>query len=216
MKVRQKIESWYKNWKAVFILLMVLFSFSLIFIGNAFNIGSGLVLIIILRLIVPLTIFKWPLWGTIAAFVLDALDVALADIFGAVGIMYKVPEGMYDLGDKIFDMYFLGIAFMVSLNWKEKLAKGTSIFLFLYRLLGVILFEITNIRIFLFIFPNLFENWFLFWAARNRYFKKFGLSVKRLVLILLILLIPKLIQEYMLHVSIYRPWIKIKAFFGIF
>jgi len=201
--------------KSILISALVGIFIFLYFINYAF-IGPGLIFIILLRLVVALTIFKFPLWGTVASLLVDCFDVVLADVFGSIGIISKVPDGLYDKGDKILDTFYLAIAFFVSFGWKEKLAKWTSISLFVYRVIGVILFEITNIRILMFIFPNLFENWFLFWAARNKYFSKFKLTVKKLVIILVILLIPKMIQEYFLHYAIIHPWTKIKAFLGLF
>ena len=159
----------------------------------------GPLLVVLLRLIVPLAIFRWPLWGTVVALLLDAGDVVLIDVF-------KMGDfADYSRLDKALDTYYLTFALLVSLKW-HGLAKKTSIILFFYRLVGVILFEITHARILLFIFPNLFENWFLFWAARNRYFKKFQLTAKKLAVILVALLIPKMAQEYLLHFTEATPW----------
>ena len=52
---------------------------------------------------------------------------------------------------------------------------------------------------------RVFENFFIFEAARQKYFPKFKLTVKRLVIALLILLIPKMIQEYILHYLELKP-----------
>jgi hypothetical protein len=82
-------------------------------------------------------------------------------------------------------------------------------------LIGVVLFEITHTRVLLFVFPNLFENWFLFWAARNRYFKKFQLTTKRLFIVLFILLVPKMAQEYLLHYMQATPWNWIQSKTGL-
>ncbi len=160
----------------------------------------GPILVIILRLVVPVSIRRWPLWGTVACLVLDAVDVILIDVI-------KLGDFTnYAQVDKLLDVYYLSFALIVSLAWQEKLAKNTSIILFIYRLLGVILFEVTQLRILLFIFPNMFENWFLFWAARNRYFANWQLTPKRLTIVFIILLIPKLAQEYILHVREMHPW----------
>jgi hypothetical protein len=160
----------------------------------------GPILVIILRLVVPLSIRRWPLWGTMACLVLDATDVILIDVI-------KMGDFTnYAQVDKLLDVYYLSFALVVSLHWSDKLAKKTSIILFVYRLIGVILFELTQLRFLLFIFPNMFENWFLFWAARNRYFAQWQLTTKRLLFTLIALLIPKLAQEYVLHVREMHPW----------
>lgn len=160
----------------------------------------GPILVIALRLVAPISIRRWPLWGTAACLVLDAVDVILIDVI-------KLGDFTnYAQVDKLLDIYYLSFALVVSLAWQEILAKKTSIVLFIYRLIGVILFEVTQVRILLFIFPNMFENWFLFWAARNRYFAKWQLTPKRLAFTLIALLIPKLAQEYVLHVREMHPW----------
>lgn len=159
----------------------------------------GPLIVIALRLIVPLGIWRFTFWGTVVALLLDGADVILIDVI-------KLGDFQnYALLDKILDIYYLSFCFVISLKW-QSLAKKTSIFLFVYRLIGVILFEITHIRVLLFVFPNLFENWFLFWAARNRYFQKFELTAKRLALILFLLLVPKMAQEYLLHFMQATPW----------
>lgn len=174
----------------------------------------GVPVVILLRLIVPLSIFRYHFWGTVASVILDGIDVVIADALGATrGLDYGI--GSYVRGDKLFDMYYLSIAFYTSLKWGNALAKGTSIFLYVYRAVGVLLFEITQTRLILFIFPNLFENWFLFWAARNSYFPNFKLTAKKLIMILLILSVPKLSQEYLLHFMEAHPWDWIKSKFGL-
>ncbi|MCP3682807.1 MAG: hypothetical protein GY861_08970 [bacterium] len=170
---------------------------------------AGLLVILALRLIIPLSILRWPLWGTVASAVLDAIDVPLLNLMG-VGSFSEYPRA-----DKALDIYYLSFAFIKSLKWGF-LAKRTSIALFICRLFGVIAFEITNIQLFLLFFPNLFELWFLFWAARNRFFRKFTLTKKKLAIILIILLIPKLIQEIILHYPLPTLWDWINANFEFF
>ena len=81
---------------------------------------------------------------------------------------------------------------------------------------GVILFEITGWRPVLFIFPNLFEHWFLFYLFRNWLFPGVRLdSWRRIATWLVILYIPKLGQEYLLHVAEAQPWDWIKGKLGL-
>lgn len=167
--------------------------------------GLGPIIVILIRLLVPLSVFKWPLFGAITSQVADALDVVLITLFN----MGDFPPGSYAAIDKALDWYFYLFLAIISLKW-ETLAKWTSIALFSWRTIGVVLFEITGLRILLFIFPNLFLWFYLFWAARNKYFPKFELTKKKLAIILLVLLIPKLIQEYILHVIEAQPWNWIK------
>lgn len=158
----------------------------------------AIVTIIIIRILAGLSIFRYPLWGTVASLIIDAGDIYYITLLFGLEIPGNTPE-LYHGFDKLFDTFYLSIAFYTSLKWDEPLAKKTSIVLFFYRLVGVVIFEITQIRIILFIFPNLFEHWFIFWAARNRYFSSFKLTVKKLVLILVLLAIPKMTEEYFRH-----------------
>lgn len=94
----------------------------------------------------------------------------------------------------------------VSLGWTERLPRLVSIGLFAYRLLGVVRVEIYGVRWLLFLFPNLFENWFLFVAGRDRFVPAFRLDmVRRVVTCLMALYIPKNGQEYLLHVAEAQP-----------
>ncbi|MBX4206125.1 hypothetical protein KW795_02910 [Candidatus Microgenomates bacterium] len=141
----------------------------------------------------PLLIIPFPLLGTLLSTQLDLVDYYLL----------PVNFSTYQIVDKLLDTYYLSIAFYVSLFWKDKVAKKASIISFIYRLFGVILFFILNKDFLLFIFPNFFENFFLFYSAFKAITKRQILfdSRKTFVLIILVCLIPKLFQEYIMHVS---------------
>lgn len=160
----------------------------------------GPLIIILLRLLIPFTILRWPLVGGIICMLLDGGDVVLIDVIN------KGDFSHYHLLDKYLDMYYLSFEVYVSWKWTNLLARRTSIILFIYRLVGFVLFEVTQVRLFLFIFPNLFENFFLFFVAYKSFLKRETLNLKQLVVILLILLIPKMFQEYVLHFKQAQPW----------
>lgn len=172
---------------------------------------EGQMIVIGLRLVVPLLILWRPLPGSVIAMLLDALDVVIVEFFG--------PGGMgdhYHSIDKLLDLYYLSLQAWVALSWTERLPRITAIALFLYRLVGVIVFEITDWRPTMFIFPNLFENWFLFVLIRNRFFPGIALDTwKRVAAWLVVLYIPKVVQEYVLHVAQAQPWAWIKEQFGL-
>ena len=149
-------------------------------------------IIILIRLIVPLTIFRWPLAGGVLALIADALDIVLATLLDLGGLWN------YHNLDKYLDTYYLTIEVIVAQRW-EALPRWTATALFGYRVIGVILFEATNIRMFLFFFPSLFENFFLFYAAAQQFFPQYELTERRLALWLAVLLVPKMVQEYFLH-----------------
>ena len=154
-------------------------------------------LIVVLRLILPLTILRWPLAGGILALVADALDIVLASLVDLGGL------SNYHQLDKYLDTYYLGLEAIVAQRWLA-LPRWTATLLFGYRLIGVVLFEATNIRLFLFVFPALFENFFLFYAVLLQFFPDYDLTPRRLAFWLAILLVPKMVQEYVLH---YQQWL---------
>lgn len=167
-----------------------------------FDLSKGQAVVILLRLVVPLLILRWPLAGGVLSMLLDGADVIIVDLFG--------PGGMgpfYHAIDKYLDLYYLGLAAFVSLSWTETAPRRASIGLYLYRLVGVIAFELTGIRLLLVFFPNLFENWFLFYLARCRFFPRLRLDTwTRVIVALALLYIPKFFQEYILHYRQLQPW----------
>ena len=154
-------------------------------------------LIVVLRVLLPLTILRWPLAGGILALVADALDIVLASLVDLGGLW------QYHNLDKFLDTYYLALEAIVAQRWTA-LPRWTATLLFAYRLTGVVLFEVTNIRLFLFFFPALFENFFLFYAVLLRFFPDYDLTPRRLGYWLAILLVPKMVQEYVLH---YKQWL---------
>ena len=113
--------------------------------------------------------------------------------------------------DKLLDLYYLGLEAWVSLRWTERLPRLASFTLYVYRVVGVALFEVLGWRALLFFFPNLFENWFLFYLVRSRFFPSLRLDTwPRLLGWLLVLYLPKLGQEYLLHISEVQPWAWLK------
>lgn len=154
-------------------------------------------LIILIRLAVPLTILRWPLVGGVLALLADALDIVLASLIDFGGLWN------YHQLDKYLDTYYLAIEAFVAQRWLD-LPRWTATVLFGYRLVGVVIFEVTDVRAVLFFFPALFENFFLFYAAVLRFFPDYVLTRRRLALWLAVLLAPKLVQEYVIH---YQRWL---------
>ena len=165
---------------------------------------AGTIAVIVLRLVVPFSILRYPLGGFVAAFLLDVFDAPIASIISPQGIAFGGDAITYNLLDKPLDLYFLFFAFLVSLRWQNVLAKRTAIALFLLRALGVTLFSLTDSRYILFFFPNLIEFFYLYYLISQRWFPRFSPdSPKKLLIILIVLLIPKLINEYFVHVLKY-------------
>ena len=164
----------------------------------------GELLVVLIRLVVPLSIFRWPLAGGLASMLVDALDVVLIELIGLGGF------SNYSALDKGLDMYYLSFELVVSLRW-EPLAKWTSVVLFADRAVGFVIFEATQLRVFLLIFPNVFENFYIFYLLLRRFAPQYVLTPLRLAALLALALIPKLGQEYLLHFQEAQPWDWIKS-----
>ena len=154
------------------------------------------VVVVGLRFLLPLFIPKWPLPAVLACLVLDGIDQSIFQAFGFD------PPG-YQNYDKAMDLFYLSIAFLSSLqNWTHSGAVGISRFLFFYRMVGVMAFEITGNRTLLLVFPNTFEYFFiayelvrLFWDPR-RFSRHFWIVTAACIWIFI-----KLPQEYWIHVA---------------
>ncbi|HXG26517.1 MAG TPA: hypothetical protein VNL94_06670 [Candidatus Binatia bacterium] len=164
-------------------------------------------LVIAIRTLVPLTILRWPLAGGIAALVIDALDVALVDAFA--GLLGEPGEfgPIYAQLDKYLDTWYLALELLVCRRWPEPVPRRAAYLLFGWRLLGVILFEITLSRPLLLVFPNLFENFYLYVLVVRRWFPRLlPRTIAQTILVNAILLVPKEVQEYVLHWEQLHPW----------
>ena len=165
------------------------------------------ILVIALRLILPLTILRWPLTGGLLALVLDAIDVVLVDAIAAALGQPGEFGPFYAQIDKWLDIYYLSLELLVVLRWSETLPRNAAVLLFVWRLAGVIAFEVTADRPLLVIFPNLFENFYLYVQIVRRWFPKvMPRTVIQVLVVLVALLIPKTIQEWALHWEELHPW----------
>jgi hypothetical protein len=163
----------------------------------------GQALIVLIRLAAGPLILRWPLGGALLCIALDALDVVLIELIGLGGF------SNYAALDKALDMYYLSFALLVTLRW-EPVARGIAVGLFAWRLLGIALFEITQVRVLLLVFPNVFENFYIAYLALRRFVPRFELTPLRLALLVVLVTIPKLAQEWLLHYQEAQPWDWIK------
>ena len=183
---------------------IVLFAVALVLrISGAFELSDGELVIIAVRLAVPLLIFRYWLVGGIAAMLIDGADVILIDALGLGGFGTHYAEL-----DKLLDSYYLSIECLVAWRaWSQPWARNTALALFMFRLVGVVLFETLDARVILFIFPNLFENWWLYCVAVVKFWPRLVPHDRRTTLVpLVLLLVPKMGQEYLLHFAEAKPW----------
>lgn len=170
---------------------------------------GSLLVVIVLRLLVPLLILRWPLLGGVLALLLDTLDVVILDPFGGMGPHYHQL-------DKVLDLYYLSLEAWVAWHWTDRVPRLVAVGLFGWRLLGVVLFELTGVRWLLLVFANLFELWFLFVLLVRSRLPRVPLARWRVATAWLVVLsLPKLGQEYLLHVAEAPTWTWIKNWLGL-
>ncbi|MGL6279911.1 MAG: hypothetical protein ACRC50_10190 [Gaiella sp.] len=177
--------------------------------------------IVLARLAIPLLIPRAPLI-ILAALVLDAADQTILQTFTALDTS---ETGPYQGFDKALDIYYLAIAYMAMLrNWTSDAAVRIGQALFIYRLVGVTLFELTDTRALLLVFPNTFEYYFIafeawrLWRDPSRRTARFWLLAALGIWVLI-----KLPQEYWIHVAqldttdVVRahPWVGVVGLLGI-
>jgi hypothetical protein len=164
------------------------------------------------RFLLPLTIPRYPLPGIIASLLLDAVDQTIFQQFPGLEL-----EG-YQGYDKALDIYYLAVAYISTLrNWSNLFAIRVSRFLFYWRLVGVALFELTQLRWLLLVFPNTFEYFFIFYEAHRLRWNPEQMSKKLLIgAAALIWIVIKLPQEYWIHIGQIdtTDWIK-EGLFGV-
>ena len=163
---------------------------------------EGQAIIIAARLLLPLLVVRWQLAGGIAAVLADGLDVVVVEFISDGGM-----GDHYHRLDKVLDTYYLALFAAVAWRWRNQWARRTALALFAYRLAGVALFEVTQARWVLFVFPNLFENWWFYCVLARGYWPSIApTSMRTTATALVVLLVPKLAQEYLLHVAEAQPW----------
>ncbi len=159
--------------------------------------GAIFVAVVAARVLVPLAIPRYPLPAMLAALVIDGLDQTIFQTFTTLDL------SNYQQYDKALDVYYLSIAYVATMrNWTNFDAFGISRFLYYYRLIGVVAFELTQIRALLLVFPNTFEYFFdAYEAVRIRWDPR-RMSWRLLIgIAAFIWIFIKLPQEWWIHVA---------------
>ena len=157
------------------------------------------IFIILLRTFIPFMILRFPLLGGILAMLADAADIMIFEAFG-YGFLGNLDLS-YQFIDKGFDMWYLFFEFLVVLKWSDMLARKTGMILFGWRAIGFVLLLILGLREVFFFAPNIFEFFFLAMLIIWKFNDKFKLGKKSLIIILLIVGIPNIIKEYIMHIK---------------
>lgn len=152
------------------------------------------VIIVLLRLVVPFSILRWPLAGILLSIAADASDVMIFEVTG-----YGFFDGIYHRLDKVFDIYYLFFAWLIALKWEDVLARRTATLFFWWRAAGVAAFEATGYRPLFLIAPSIFENFYIFRLIAVKIKPSFTFTMRSLLIVLLAVGIPKIVQEYIMH-----------------
>jgi len=149
------------------------------------------------RLLIPLFIPWYPLPGVLAALTLDAVDQSLFQ-----GLTRLPLEG-YQAYDKALDVYYQSIAYLSTLrNWENDFAFRVGRLLFYLRLAGVGLFEWLDWRVILFLLPNTFEYYFIWYELLRLRRDPRRLAPTTVVsAAAAIWIVIKLPQEYWIHIA---------------
>jgi len=118
--------------------------------------------IALVRVAGSLPVLRWPLYGAIAAILVDLSDLFLMNLLDLGGVRD------YQTFDKALDQVYMAAFLIVAWRWGG-VERNVAVALYAFRLLGFAAFEITESRDVLLFFPNLFEFWFLFCAARRQF-----------------------------------------------
>lgn len=157
----------------------------------------ALYLVVAARFLVPLTIPRFPVPGLLASLVLDAVDQTIFQQFPGLDI------AGYQQYDKALDIYYLTIAYTSTLrSWTDPFAFRIARFLFYYRLVGTLVFELADQQWLLLVFPNTFEYFFLAYELVRTRWTPVRLGHRALLgLAAGIWVVVKLPQEWWLHVA---------------
>jgi hypothetical protein len=152
---------------------------------------AGVLVFVVFRVATALPVLRWPLAGGLLAIGGDLADLLLRDLFGLGDLDYQVL-------DKLLDQVYLLLFLVVALRW-EGVERGVAIALYLFRLVGVVLFLLTDERIVLVLFSNVFETWFLLVALLHHRREPVRWTPALLAAALAGSTAVKLVQEWALH-----------------
>ncbi len=146
------------------------------------------------RLVIPFFLWRYPFAVTVGSVVLDTFDV---EFFRLATSSTKV--NLYQVLDKSLDFYWYVFAFIYTLTtpyW------GLFAVLFSLRLIGMVVFLVTDERRVFMLFPNIFENFFVFYVVVQT-FPVFSslLEYPTILWAGFLLGVFKVLQEYLVHIA---------------
>ena len=150
-------------------------------------------LIAVVRIAGALFVLRWALFGSVFAIAIDLSDLFLMNLLNLGGV------SDYQSFDKTLDLAYMATFLVVALRWAG-IARNIAIALFVFRLVGVLLFDFSGNRWVLLGFPNIFEFWIV-WIAFVHHFRPnaLPLSLKQAAPSLIALSLLKELHEFVLH-----------------
>jgi len=146
----------------------------------------------LIRVAGSLPVLRWAFAGALIAIVVDFSDLFFMGVLDLGGLRN------YQAFDKWLDIVYMLTFLWVANKWTGPDRK-IALALFGFRMIGFIGFELTGNRPILLIFPNVFEFWFVFVAMRKHYWPNYEMTRQGIVKWLLVVLVLKLGQEWVLH-----------------
>ncbi|HYD34635.1 MAG TPA: hypothetical protein VD999_01065 [Vitreimonas sp.] len=155
-----------------------------------------------IRLLIPFSILVWPLAGLLLSATIDMYDWKFFPFSD------EASYALYQNWDKTLDFYYWLFALFITFKWSEKTARLLAVGLFGWRIVGMVIFFLSQWRPALFFFPNVFENFVLFYLAYAAVAKGRPLftSWQIMATVLLSIVVPKLVHEYFMHFLAKQPW----------
>lgn len=147
--------------------------------------------VVLLRILVAPLIFIWPLLSIIVSFFLDLIDGDFA---------YKVvSKKLYQIIDKNLDLWwFINIMIYSYINYPDY--KIYLLILFIYRVVGQLIYYVSGNRKILLLFPNFF-GWVFFLIFLGKNYYPLIITGQTFYLILLVIFFVKIFHEWFLHVA---------------
>lgn len=159
--------------------------------------------IVFLRFFLPILIWRNPFWISFFCFILDWFD----NEFFRLGARGKVSPNIYQVFDKTLDYYWYFFVFLYSFRLS---IFNLLLCLFAFRTFGTLFYFFTMNRKYFLYFPNFFENVFLFYVTASFFPSlNFLLQGRAFYIMILVVSLAKLIQEYLVHQAVFsfHEWI---------
>jgi hypothetical protein len=146
------------------------------------------------RILGSLPVLRWAFGGALIAILVDFSDLFMMNLLNLGGVRD------YQSFDKLADIFYMSSFMFVALRWSGT-PRNVAVALFAFRIVGIGVFELIAWRGVLLFFPNVFDFWFVLVSGLMRFKPSYHMTRQRAVFWVGILLILKVIQEYVLHWS---------------